>query len=523
MGLAADLIEALGTEGVEVPTPLQAGVMPVIRRGGSVLLEGGPGGGTLVAYGAALLDRLEEPSRQSVLIATTGDTESDALARSLAPIAEVRGASVAALGSHWATPTDACILFGSVDRLVDLLRLSELDLENVQALVCDGTAVAEGMGKLEGLTLLAEALPGVQKVFVGLPISPAVEALARRTADKPVHIPPRAVEAEGAAPATGRGTLQYRLVAGRRLDHLVNIVHERIERAGREHVAISFRTEDQAADVGDEIATRGFTVGAPGDLEARVWLCPPSASELPQVEDPITVVGYEAPVGPEALTTLYASHTDCIVLVEARELPHLRDTAGRAGFDVRVLPVRPSERADAELLALERRLRARLKAPGLTPFLLLAERLAGEQDPLEVASAALALALETGPTPSAAPRERAEVGAQAPPAAASWTKLFLSIGSKDQVGPGDLLGAITGESGISGSQVGRIDIHETYTLLDVQTAQAEKVMKALNGTTIRGRSIRADFDRGQKKSRPRGGPRGGRGRGPRTPRPQGNA
>ena len=59
LGLGPELVEALTSEGVEEPTPFQTAAIPVIRRGNNLLGRAGPGAGTLVAYGAALLDRLE--------------------------------------------------------------------------------------------------------------------------------------------------------------------------------------------------------------------------------------------------------------------------------------------------------------------------------------------------------------------------------------------------------------------------------------------------------------------------------
>jgi ATP-dependent RNA helicase DbpA len=68
--------------------------------------------------------------------------------------------------------------------------------------------------------------------------------------------------------------------------------------------------------------------------------------------------------------------------------------------------------------------------------------------------------------------------------------------------PGDLLGAVTGEAGVAGDTVGRIDIKESHALIEVHDSVAQKVIKALNGITIRGRSVRADFDRPRKSSGP---------------------
>jgi ATP-dependent RNA helicase DeaD len=95
------------------------------------------------------------------------------------------------------------------------------------------------------------------------------------------------------------------------------------------------------------------------------------------------------------------------------------------------------------------------------------------------------------------------------PSPKAWIRLFVGVGEKDGVGPGDLLGAIAGEAGVEGSQVGKIEIRDTFSLVEVLPPVAEKIIRSLNGTTIRGRAVRVDHDRGG----PRG--RGGSGQKPR--------
>jgi ATP-dependent RNA helicase DeaD len=64
------------------------------------------------------------------------------------------------------------------------------------------------------------------------------------------------------------------------------------------------------------------------------------------------------------------------------------------------------------------------------------------------------------------------------------------------VKPRDLLGALAGESGVDGSSFGKIEIRDTYSLVEVRPSDAETVIKAVNGSSIRGRSARVDYDRG---------------------------
>ena len=73
----------------------------------------------------------------------------------------------------------------------------------------------------------------------------------------------------------------------------------------------------------------------------------------------------------------------------------------------------------------------------------------------------------------------------------------MSAGSRDEVSPGDLLGAITGEAGVSGDRVGKIDIRETYSLVQVDPDVADHVIRELSGSTIRGRKAEVRRDRKQ--------------------------
>ncbi len=62
--------------------------------------------------------------------------------------------------------------------------------------------------------------------------------------------------------------------------------------------------------------------------------------------------------------------------------------------------------------------------------------------------------------------------------------------------PGDLVGAIAGETSLSGKQIGSIEITQRFSLVEVPAGSAEEVIRALSATTIKGRraSVRLDRD-----------------------------
>jgi ATP-dependent RNA helicase DeaD len=75
------------------------------------------------------------------------------------------------------------------------------------------------------------------------------------------------------------------------------------------------------------------------------------------------------------------------------------------------------------------------------------------------------------------------------------SRLFISVGRKAGVTPGDLVGAITGEAGVKGRDIGVITVHEMYSLVEVPEDKARKIAKALNHCTIRGRKAGVRLDR----------------------------
>src|SRR4051812_41250474 len=74
-------------------------------------------------------------------------------------------------------------------------------------------------------------------------------------------------------------------------------------------------------------------------------------------------------------------------------------------------------------------------------------------------------------------------------------RLFVSAGRKAGIRPGDLVGAITGEAGVTSREVGAIQIADNFSLVDVPEALANDIIAALKATTIRGKKLLVRRDR----------------------------
>ena len=522
LGLGPEVVEALAAEGMEVATPLQAEAIPVVRRGGALVLGAGPGSGTMVAWGAPLLDRIPPgEGGVRVLVVTPTREAAGALATCIARLAGGTGHTVAALGSPWALPEQADVLFATSSDLREAVGASRISLDAVAAVVVDGLVGVEGTGALDFVGTLLEGVPAdAQKIVVSLPLTEAGAALVERSIRKVVHIPPRRLATERPEEVPQRGDLRYRITGEDGSGALLATVAEILDAGEIHHVVVFCRTEDAAADLGDYLTLHGYLAGAPGDREAPVWLAVDEMQGLEAIRnapdpDSVTSISADVPVGPDSLDRRHGSGTTGVTLLRPRELPHLRDVATRTGYQLRAWPLPAAEPLRDAVAAFRNRLLTALREEDLALQLPFLEPLFGDWDPVEVAAAAVAL-LRRGGIPAGGSAPELQGGAAmgpGRPAAQAWVRIFLSVGEKDGVTPRDVVGAVTGETGIPGQQVGKIEVKDTFSRVEVDGEVAARVVKALNGITIRGRAVRADYDRGTARTPTRDLGRGGGGRG----------
>ncbi len=510
LGLSAEMVESLAAEGIEVPTSIQRAAVPVVRRGHNLLIAASPGSGTLAAWGSAALDALDaEAGTPAVLVLTPMAEGAERMAESLQRLAFTTGHTVSALGSTWALPTRANVLFGTPTDVMARVRAGDLALAGVKTLVVDQADRLERLEGLEPVEALLEWVPkDCQRVVLALPVTPGVTSFVERHARRAATVPPRPSDGQDDG-SPDRGSIRFRVVSEPKEAALLATVAELLENEAR-HALVYFGSDDRAADVGDYLTLHGYTAGAPGDSSTPVWLGVAELESRAAAEhvEGVVVLSFDVPADRDSLDRRHGHGASGVVLTLPREMTHLRDIARRTGFTLEGFPATRQPPSDAA--AFREMLATAVEEEDTAAYLLLLEPLFERFDPAEVAAAAAALLRARTPAtapaaPSAPTREHA--------APTPWVRLFLGVGGKEGLTPKDLLGAITGEAGIPGSNVGKIDIRDSHTLVEVQEPVAAKVIAALNGTSIRGRAVRADYDR--RPGRPPS-PKG-RGRGVRRP------
>ena len=69
--------------------------------------------------------------------------------------------------------------------------------------------------------------------------------------------------------------------------------------------------------------------------------------------------------------------------------------------------------------------------------------------------------------------------------------LQIDAGRKNKLRPGDLLGALTGDAGLAGSQIGKIDIFDMFSYVAIERSVFKKALDYLANGKVKGRNVRA--------------------------------
>ncbi|HEV7839740.1 MAG TPA: DbpA RNA binding domain-containing protein, partial [Gemmatimonadaceae bacterium] len=194
-----------------------------------------------------------------------------------------------------------------------------------------------------------------------------------------------------------------------------------------------------------------------------------------------TVIFYQPPVTPAELQrAAQVKPVQIVVLAQPGEVAWLRELASG-----RLAPINlhgAERRAHDREEAVRQELRA-IVTKGVPPREIISlEPLLHEFDASELAAAALHL-LERERAQRRAAAENPPTAAKPRPsdgdrgAAGGMTRLFMTIGTRDGVTTGDLMGTIAGDGGIPGDRVGKIDLRESHALVEVASADAAGVIE----------------------------------------------
>ncbi len=445
--LKPSMIKNLTSLGYLEMTPIQAGSLPPILAGKDVIAKAKTGSGKTAAFGIGLLSDLEVSDlRVQALVLCPTRELADQVGKELRRLARCTE-NIKILSLCGGVPTapqrvslehGAHVVVGTPGRLLDHQRRGTLDLSALRTLVLDEADRMLDMGFQDDISALVAAAPSKRQTLLFSATYPdSIVAMSEAVQHAPVE-----VSVDESHDEESIEQLCYQVEPEQRDEAVARIMGQY-----RPEAALIFcNTKLECQQLADQLVGRGFAALAlHGDLEQR---------ERDQV-------------------LVRFSNRSVAVLVAT-------DVAAR-GLDIKELPLvinyELSRNPEVHTHRIGRTGRCGEKGIAIslvTPRENRLIRLIEEQQGGAIARGELdSLPLLAGKPPLPA-----------------MVTLAIDGGRKNKLRPGDILGALTGEGGIAGSEVGRIDLFDQQSYVAIMRQSAAAALAALGNNRIKGRFFR---------------------------------
>ena len=545
LGLDPRLLDTLTRLGYEEPTPIQAEAIPPLLKGRDLIGQAATGTGKSAAFALPLIQRLvalgDDRPQPAVLILVPTRELAMQLSEAVYRYGRSLGIRVLPIYGGQAFSQQLKALKRGVDvvvatpgRALDHIGRGTLRLAQVGAVVLDEADEMLDMGFAEDLEAILSATPDDRQTVLFSATLPArIADIAARHLRDPVQVRiARERLTEGEVPQVSEiaylVSRAHKVAAlGRVLDmedpeaaiifcrtrHEVDQLTETLNAHGYRAEALhGGMTQEQRDRVMKKLRSGTADLLTATDVAAR-------GLDIPRLTH---VINFDVPNAPEAYVHRIGRvgragrEGVAIMIAEPREQRVLRsiEHLTKRPIQIRKLPT-VADLRDRRLEVVRSALLELLDEGDLDRFRGVAESLADDFEPMDVAAAALKFAqVSTGQDvsgereiPQVAPgkpktkheqakRARAAAGTASPQSrkgkrapAGGVARIFVGTGREAGVRPQDLVGAIAGEAGIDGRQIGRIEIGERFSIVEVAEEVVGTVIEALHGNKVKGRKV----------------------------------
>ncbi|WP_372964046.1 ATP-dependent RNA helicase DbpA [Marinobacter sp.] len=450
LGLSSSMLANLEQLGFKQPTGIQVKALPPALAGKDVIAMAQTGSGKTAAFGIPLIEKLQ-PRRfmvQALVLCPTREL-ADQVAKALRELARAKenvkvltlcggvsiGPQIGSL-SH-----GAHIIVGTPGRVEDHLRKGTLSLDNLNTLVLDEADRMLDMGFEDVMASILAQTPSSRQTLLFSATWPA----PIRTLSERFQVDPEDVRVEVTDSAATIEEIFYEIAP----DQQVRAVAALLSRFQPTACLVFCTTKRDCDDLTVALKELGFSASAlHGDLD--------------QKDRDSTLVRF--------------ANQSCTVLVAT-------DVAAR-GLDIKGLPlvINAEPARDPEVYTHRIGRTGRAGEQGLAVTLCTPKQ--GHK--ISRLEAVRGMAAGWGDTDQL-------LSEPVRPVVPPMKTLCLAGGRKEKVRPGDVLGALTGDAGIPGAAVGKIDLFDFQCFVAVDVAWAGKALARLEQGKVKGRKVRVRY------------------------------
>jgi len=545
LALSEPVLRALIDVGYESPSPIQAATIPVLLSGADMLGQAQTGTGKTAAFALPALSRIDlskhEP--QVLVLVPTRELALQVAEAFLRYAAHLKGFHVLPIygGQSYQPQLNALrrgvhVVVGTPGRVIDHMNRGTLKLTGLTLLVLDEADEMLRMGFVDAVESILEQTPPGRQVAL---FSATIPAPIRRIASKHLRSPVEVTIKSTTSTATNIRQ-RYWMVSGvHKLDALTRI----LEAETFDGMLVFTRTKHSTVELAEKLEARGFAA-APlnGDIpqpqrertvarlkagQIDIVVATDVAARGLDVERIGHVVNYDVPYDTESYvhrigrTGRAGRKGEAILFIAPRERNMLRaiERATRQVIEPMNLPTVDAVNA-LRIAKFKQRITETVAKGTAWAYRPVLEQLEEESGlPLiDIAAALASLAQGTTPLlltgkperpaetplpPMSAPGKHAGARAteeasatdavrppRAKPANGRMETFRIEVGSIHGIKPGNVVGAIANEAGIEGVHIGRVDIREEYSFVDLPEGMPRQIFEELQRVRVAGRELR---------------------------------
>ena len=538
-GFSEALLKTLADKGYSEPSPIQKAAFPELMLGRDLVGQAQTGTGKTAAFALPLLERLASGQKtpQALVLAPTRELAMQVADSFKAYSAGHPHLKVLAVygGTDFRSQINTLrrgvdVVVGTPGRVMDHMRQGTLDTSGLRSLVLDEADEMLRMGFIDDVEWILEQLPQERQVVLfSATMPPEIRRLSKRYLKDPAEVTIRTKDQEGKRIRQRSITVP--------MPHKLEALQRVLDACGGEGVIIFARTKAITLTVAETLEAGGHQVAVlNGDvpqnqLERTVERLRSGSVDILVATDVAArgldvdriglVINYDMPFDSEAYVhrigrTGRAGRTgEAVLFVTPRERRFINNLERATGQPIEAMEV-PGNSAinQGRLDRLHKRLSeaAHNERPYEEEAALLKELLQRigtelELSPEQLAYAALSMAI--GPEPLLRQKgddewihnnqrrdrdrggERRERRSDRPARAPeeNMQRYRVEVGHRDRVKPGNLVGAIAGETGLQGRAIGRIQIFDNHSFVDLPKGMPEDVFNSLRRLRVMNREL----------------------------------
>jgi ATP-dependent RNA helicase DeaD len=550
LNLSPAVLKVMKEVGYETPSPIQAATIPLLLANRDVLGQAQTGTGKTAAFALPILSRLDikQSAPQALVLAPTRELAIQVAEAFQKYASHIPGFHVLPIygGQSYGPQLSALrrgvhVVVGTPGRVIDHLDKGSLDLSQLKTLVLDEADEMLRMGFIDDVEMILKKTPASRQTAL---FSATMPSVIKRIAKTYLREPAEVTVA--AKTGTADNIRQrYWMVSGmHKLEALTRI----LEAEPFDGMIIFARTKLGTEELASKLQARGFAATAiNGDMQQAqrertiaqlkngaidILVATDVAARGLDVDRISHVINYDVPSDPESYThrigrTGRAGRSgEAILFITPREQSLLKaiERATRQPVSPLTLPTVKTIN-DVRIAKFKDQISETLALGGLEVFQSLIEEFEREKNipAIEIASALAKLARgdvplllekpnrdaksapswedkparapskfdrpDRGDAPSAPRRER--IPRQAEGGMATYR---IEVGHAHGVKPGNIVGAIANEAGMDAKSIGRIEIYDDYSVLDMPAQMSSDLLDHLKGVWVAGQQLKISRD-----------------------------